>query len=87
MDEKTLREAIKSARLRKKMTLSDVAQSINSSIGYVHEIETGLKAPSMAMLSKLSEALGLRILVGPAEVMDAVTRRSLNTEEVNKEGA
>lgn len=63
MDKELLRKAIKTARIKRGMTLEVVAKSVNSSIGYIHEIEAGLKTPSVYMLGKLTDVLGLQVSI------------------------
>ena len=46
-------------RIRKQrgFTLKAIAEAVDSSIGYIYEIETGSKTPSLFMLQKLAVAL------------------------------
>jgi transcriptional regulator with XRE-family HTH domain len=48
---------LKNFRRKKKLTQSQLAQLIGSSLGYIHEIEVGKKTPSLAMIYKLAHAL------------------------------
>ena len=50
---------LRRARERQKLTLRAVAEAVDSSIGYIHELETGAKTPSLGMLQKLAAALGV----------------------------
>lgn len=52
-------ENLKRIRRWKGLTLKAIADSVDSSIGYIHELETGSKTPSLAMLQKLADVLGV----------------------------
>lgn len=54
-----LADNLKLARTRQNLTLKSIAKSVNSSIGYIHELETGIKTPSLEMLQKLAAALNV----------------------------
>ena len=50
-------ENLKRIRKRQGLTLRAIAESVGSSIGYIHELEIGSKTPSLAMLQRLASAL------------------------------
>ena len=52
-------ENLRKARIRKGATLKAIAEAVDSSIGYIHELETGAKTPSLSMLQKLAAALNV----------------------------
>ena len=52
-------ENLKRIRKERGLTLRAIAESVDSSIGYIHELEVGSKSPSLAMLQKLANALNV----------------------------
>ena len=64
-------ENLRKARIRKGATLKAIAEAVNSSIGYIHELETGAKTPSLSMLQKLAAALN----VTPNELLGVDEKR------------
>ena len=52
-------ENLKRIRKERGLTLRAIAESVDSSIGYIHELEAGSKSPSLAMLQKLANALNV----------------------------
>ena len=62
-------ENLKRIRQKRGFTLRAIAESIGTSIGYIHELEIGSKTPSLAMLQKLAAALN----VTPNELLGVET--------------
>lgn len=62
-------EVLRQERTGCRMTLRDVAAEANMSLGYLSELERGLKDPSSEMLAVLCEALGITMKELLAEVM------------------
>ncbi|WP_039879616.1 helix-turn-helix domain-containing protein [Jonquetella anthropi] len=56
-----IQKELRAARKAKGLTLTALAQEVGSSLGYMHEVETGKAHPSLKMLEKLSRVLGLRL--------------------------
>lgn len=56
-----IQKELRTARKNKGFTLAEVAEKVGSSLGYIHEIETGKAHPSLEMLEKLSRVLDLRL--------------------------
>lgn len=54
-----LGEELRQLRQEKEMSLRDVASSANISLGYVSEVERGLKEPSSEILFSMCRALGV----------------------------
>lgn len=50
-------ENLKRIRKQRGFTLKAIAKAVDSSIGYIYELETGSKIPSLSMLQKLAVAL------------------------------
>ncbi|BDF78349.1 helix-turn-helix domain-containing protein [Pyramidobacter piscolens] len=50
-------ENLRRVRKQRGFTLKAIAEAVDSSIGYIYEIETGCKTPSLSMLQKLAVAL------------------------------
>lgn len=50
---------LKLLRIAQNMTAKDLAIKMNVSAAYISEVETNDKTPSLAMLSKYSEALNI----------------------------
>ena len=63
-------ENLKRIRQKRGFTLRAIAESIGTSIGYIHELEIGSKTPSLAMLQKLAAALN----VTPNELLGVETQ-------------
>ncbi len=61
MDQMTIAKRIKTLRLRGKLTLQSVAMSTGFTKSYLSLIESGKKAPPIATLSKIAQALGVDI--------------------------
>ena len=57
-----LGEKIRSERLKKPLTLKQLAEKTKLSISFLSEIERGLSQPSMASLRRISQALGISLL-------------------------
>jgi transcriptional regulator with XRE-family HTH domain len=58
-DNAHLPQALRDLRLRKGLTVRQLAHRIQRSIGYVSQIERGLSQPSVEDLQTISEALGV----------------------------
>ena len=54
-----LGEELRQLRQEREMSLRDVASSANISLGYVSEVERGLKEPSSEILFAMCRALGV----------------------------
>jgi len=54
-------EKLRQARLRKKMTLKDLAPQCELSISYISQIERGEASPSLSTLNRLAKALDVTI--------------------------
>lgn len=50
-------ENLRRIRKQRNFTLKAIAEAVDSSIGYIYELETGSKTPSLSMLQKLAVAL------------------------------
>ncbi|WP_418565217.1 helix-turn-helix domain-containing protein [Pyramidobacter piscolens] len=48
-------------RKQRNFTLKAIAEAVDSSIGYIYELETGNKTPSLSMLQKLAVALNASV--------------------------
>ena len=57
-----LGEKIRSERLKKPLTLKQLAQKTKLSVSFLSEIERGLAQPSMVSLRSISQALGISLL-------------------------
>lgn len=53
---------IRTERLKKPLTLKQLAEKTKLSISFLSEIERGLSQPSMASLRRISQALGISLL-------------------------
>ncbi len=77
MKEKQLGEKIKEARIAANLTQHTLAEMVFVTESYIALIESGKRNPSTAVLSKLSEVLGLttdRMLFAPsARTVDSYT--------------
>ena len=51
---------LKSLRLIRDFTIKDLAERMGVSAGYISEVETNKKKPSLDMISKYGEALGVQ---------------------------
>jgi transcriptional regulator with XRE-family HTH domain len=58
-DDAHLPQALRDLRLRKGLTVRELAQRIQRSIGYVSQIERGISQPSVEDLQSISDALGV----------------------------
>lgn len=65
-------EVLRQERTGCGMTLRDVCAEANMSLGYLSELERGLKDPSSEMLATLCDALGITMKELLAEVMSRV---------------
>jgi len=61
MDEKSISENIKRLRIRKKMTLQDLAAGTGLTKGYLSKVERSQKAPPYSTLTRISAGLGVKI--------------------------
>lgn len=52
---------LKEIRVKKNMTLSDIANKINSSTGFLSDIEHGKSIPSLLKLEAICNALGVEL--------------------------
>ncbi|WP_425595090.1 helix-turn-helix transcriptional regulator [Pyramidobacter piscolens] len=55
------------------LTLAELAKKVDSSLEYMHEIETGKARPSLAMLERLSRVLDFRL-----DLLDAKEGKDVN---------
>lgn len=65
-------EVLKQERTGCRMTLRDVAAEAHMSIGYLSELERGMKDPSSEVLAVLCDALGITLKELLAEVVSRV---------------
>jgi len=56
-------EKIRSIRKRKNLTIVELSEKINVTSGYISQIERDLISPSLAVLKRMSEALGIPLSV------------------------
>lgn len=61
MDEKAIATHIKKIRLRRKLTLQDLADHTGLTKGYLSKIERAHKAPPYSTLTKIAAALGIEV--------------------------
>lgn len=54
-------ENLRRIRKQRGFTLKAIAEAVDSSIGYIYELETGSKTPSLSMLQKLAVALNVPV--------------------------
>lgn len=54
------REQITKLRKRRKMSLQDLADLVDSNRGYIWQIESGRRNPSIEFLEKMANALGVK---------------------------
>ena len=81
-----LGDVLRSARMRRGMTLREVSAEARVSLGYISEIERGQKEASSELLSSLCSALDLPLSVVLREVSDLVAlEESLSAEPVGPE--
>ncbi len=59
IDDIALPKMLRDLRLRKGLTVRDLAQRINRSVGFISQIERGLSQPSVEDLQAVSDALGV----------------------------
>lgn len=62
-----LRDAIRTERMRRRMTQSDAAALVGRTGKWLSEYELGKKEPGISSVMKLAEALGLELSVKPPE--------------------
>jgi transcriptional regulator with XRE-family HTH domain len=58
-DDKTLPKLMRDLRLRKAVTVRELAQRVGRSVGFISQIERGLSQPSVEDLEAISAALGV----------------------------
>jgi len=81
-----LGDVLRSARMRRGMTLREVSAEARVSLGYISEIERGQKEASSELLASLCGALELPLSVVLHEVADLVAlEESLTAEPVTPE--
>jgi transcriptional regulator with XRE-family HTH domain len=78
-----LGDVLRSARMRRGMTLREVSAEARVSLGYISEIERGQKEASSELLASLCAALELPLSTVLHEVADLVAlEESLSAETV-----
>ncbi|MDR1426801.1 MAG: helix-turn-helix domain-containing protein [Bifidobacteriaceae bacterium] len=65
-----LGDVLRSARLRQRRTLRDVAMAARISLGYLSEVERGHKEASSELLASICEALDMPLWATLREVSD-----------------
>ncbi|MDR3203088.1 MAG: helix-turn-helix domain-containing protein [Bifidobacteriaceae bacterium] len=65
-----LGDVLRSARLRRRLTLREVASEAKVSLGYLSEVERGQKEASSELLASICEALDLPMWATMREVSD-----------------
>ena len=61
VEDSVLGERIRGLRKRRKMTLSQLAESCELSTGYISQIERNLAYPSIPALVKIARSLGVTV--------------------------
>ncbi|WP_352402899.1 helix-turn-helix transcriptional regulator [Pyramidobacter sp.] len=54
-------ENLRRIRKQRGFTLKAIAEIVDSSIGYIYELETGSRTPSLSMLQRLAVALNVPV--------------------------
>ena len=54
-------ENLRRIRKQRGFTLKAIAEIVDSSIGYIYELETGRRTPSLSMLQRLAVALNVPV--------------------------
>jgi transcriptional regulator with XRE-family HTH domain len=81
-----LGDVLRSARMRRGMTLREVSAEARVSLGYISEIERGQKEASSELLASLCSALDMPLSTVLHEVADLVAlEESLTAEPVAPE--
>ena len=62
---------LRNYRLEKELTLEQLSERVSVAHSFIHRLETEKKQPSLRMILKLANALGVR----PGELVDAMADR------------
>lgn len=73
-----LGQAIRRLRKQQGMTLAELAERCDSHVGNLSRIERGLARPSLELLYRLAEALGLSL----TDIFSVAERKQLDSEQV-----
>lgn len=74
---------IRTERLKKPLTLKQLAERTKLSISFLSEIERGLAQPSMASLRRISQALGISLLSFSETAEDTPSRPELQSYDLD----
>ena len=89
MDDEKLGRKIKELRNSRRLTLTNMAEKVGCSVGYLCQLEKDIVNPSIAILKKIAVAMDVRLVdffLEPDQQEDVVTRNGKGFEIKSPQG-